>query len=119
MLGRLPACTVSTPQTSPSMPVWVAAGACFSDFNAPPSSRGFVSQATPGNRYFRFGVREHGMAAICNGMAAYGGLIPYCATFLNFISYGIGAVRLSALSGFRVLYIMTHDSIGLGEVGCP
>lgn len=44
------------------------------------------SQETPAGRYFRFGVREHGMAAICNGLAAYGGFIPYCATFLNFIS---------------------------------
>jgi len=65
----------------------------------------------------RFGVREHGMAAICNGLAAYGGLIPYCATFLNFIGYAMGAVRLSALSQFGVIYVMTHDSIGLGEDG--
>ncbi|KAJ1985503.1 Transketolase [Dimargaris cristalligena] len=68
-------------------------------------------------RYFRFGVREHGMAAMLNGMAAYGGVIPFGATFLNFIEYAMGAVRLSALSRFRVLYIMTHDSIGLGEDG--
>ncbi|KAJ3343036.1 Transketolase [Gonapodya sp. JEL0774] len=68
-------------------------------------------------RYFRFGVREHGMAAICNGIAAYGGIIPFGATFLNFIMYAAGAVRLSALSKLQVLYIMTHDSIGLGEDG--
>lgn len=68
-------------------------------------------------RYFRFGVREHAMAAICNGMAAYGGMIPYCATFLNFCGYALGAVRLSALSHLRVLYVFTHDSIGLGEDG--
>ncbi|KXS18818.1 transketolase [Gonapodya prolifera JEL478] len=68
-------------------------------------------------RYFRFGVREHGMAAICNGLAAYGGLIPFGATFLNFIMYAAGAVRLSALSNLHVLYVMTHDSIGLGEDG--
>ncbi|KAJ3396244.1 Transketolase [Lobulomyces angularis] len=68
-------------------------------------------------RCIRFGVREHGMAAICNGIASYGGLIPFAATFFNFISYALGAVRLSALSRFRVLYIMTHDSIGLGEDG--
>jgi len=78
---------------------------------------GDYQKATPFGRYLRFGVREHAMAAICNGLAAYGGLIPYCATFLNFISYASGAVRLSALSKFRVLYIMTHDSIGLGEDG--
>ncbi|KAI3633002.1 hypothetical protein MIR68_009077 [Amoeboaphelidium protococcarum] len=72
---------------------------------------------TFGGRYLRFGVREHGMAAMLNGIAAYGGLIPFGATFLNFIGYAQGAFRLSALSHFRVLYIMTHDSIGLGEDG--
>lgn len=68
-------------------------------------------------RYLRYGVREHGMAAISNGIAAYGGNIPFASTFLNFISYAAGASRLSALSHLRVLYIMTHDSIGLGEDG--
>lgn len=68
-------------------------------------------------RYIRFGVREHGMFAIANGLDAYGLIIPFTSTFLNFISYGIGAVRLAALSHHRVLYIMTHDSIGLGEDG--
>ncbi len=73
--------------------------------------------ATPAGRYMRFGVREHGMASICNGMAAHGGLLPYCATFLNFVGYALGAIRVTALSHFRVLYVMTHDSIGLGEDG--
>jgi transketolase len=68
-------------------------------------------------RYIRFGVREHGMAAVCNGIHAYGGFIPFGATFFNFIGYAAGAVRLSALSKHQVLYIMTHDSIGLGEDG--
>ncbi|KAF9586689.1 Transketolase [Lunasporangiospora selenospora] len=68
-------------------------------------------------RYIRYGVREHGMSAIMNGLDAYGGLIPVGATFLNFITYAWGAVRLSALSGHRVIYVMTHDSIGLGEDG--
>jgi transketolase len=72
---------------------------------------------TPGGRYIRFGVREHGMAAICNGITAHGGIIPYCATFLNFMGYAFGASRLSALSKFGVLYVFTHDSIGLGEDG--
>jgi transketolase len=71
----------------------------------------------PAGRYLRFGVREHGMAAILNGLAAYGGFIPFGSTFLNFINYALGAVRLSALSKERVIYIMTHDSIGLGEDG--
>jgi transketolase len=72
---------------------------------------------TPEGRYLRFGVREHGMVAISNGIFAYGGLRPFCATFLNFVGYCIGAVRLSALSRFGIMYIMTHDSIGLGEDG--
>lgn len=79
-------------------------------------SHDFQAGARTG-RYLRFGVREHAMAAICNGIAAYGGLVPFCATFLNFIGYAFGAVRLSAISHRRVLYIMTHDSIGLGEDG--
>ena len=70
---------------------------------------------TPEGRYLRFGVREHGMAAICNGLFAHGAMRPFCATFLNFIGYAMGSVRLSALSGFGVIYIMTHDSIGQGS----
>jgi transketolase len=72
---------------------------------------------TPEGRYLRFGVREHAMAAICNGLAAHGGVLPFCATFLTFTGYALGAMRLSALSGWPVVYIYTHDSIGLGEDG--
>ncbi|KEY73738.1 hypothetical protein S7711_06314 [Stachybotrys chartarum IBT 7711] len=68
-------------------------------------------------RYVRYGVREHGMGAIMNGLAAYGTILPYGGTFLNFVSYSAGSVRLSALSQVRVLWIATHDSIGLGEDG--
>lgn len=78
---------------------------------------GDFQKQTPAGRYIRFGVREHAMAAICNGMFAHGGVRPFCATFLNFIGYALGSVRLSALSQFGVIYIMTHDSIGLGEDG--
>jgi len=78
---------------------------------------GDFQKDTPTGRYLRFGVREHGMAAICNGLFAYGGIRPFCATFLNFAGYALGSIRLSALSKFGVLYIMTHDSIGLGEDG--
>uniref|UniRef100_A0A0W0FU13 transketolase n=1 Tax=Moniliophthora roreri TaxID=221103 RepID=A0A0W0FU13_MONRR len=67
--------------------------------------------------YIRYGVREHGMGAVANGLAAYGGIIPFVATFLNFVSYAAGAVRLSALSGHQVIWVATHDSIGLGEDG--
>ena len=55
------------------------------------------------------------MVAICNGMFAYGGCRPFCATFLNFIGYALGSVRVSALSRFGIIFVMTHDSIGLGE----
>jgi len=68
-------------------------------------------------RNFRFGVREHGMGAILNGMALHGGLIPYGATFLVFADYMKAAIRLSALSQVGVIYVMTHDSIMLGEDG--
>jgi transketolase len=70
------------------------------------------------NRNIHFGVREHGMAAICNGIGLHNsGLIPYCATFLVFADYMRGAMRLSALSEVGVVYVLTHDSIGLGEDG--
>ena len=70
------------------------------------------------NRNLRFGVREHGMGAICNGIALHGsGLIPYCATFLVFADYMRAAIRLSALAEAGVIYVMTHDSVGLGEDG--
>ena len=68
-------------------------------------------------RYMHYGVREHGMVAIMNGMDAYGGIIAAGGTFLNFVSYAAGAVRLSALSGHGIIIIATHDSIGLGEDG--
>ncbi|KAI5284155.1 Transketolase [Ascosphaera aggregata] len=82
------------------------------DFQPPSTGLGDWS-----GRYLRYGVREHSMAAIMNGLAAYGGLIPAGGTFLNFVSYAAGAVRLSALSRVRTIYIATHDSIGLGEDG--
>jgi transketolase len=72
---------------------------------------------TPEGRNFHFGVREHGMAAIVNGMALHGGIIPYGATFLIFSDYNRPAIRLSALSHIPSIWIFTHDSIGLGEDG--
>ena len=68
-------------------------------------------------RNLRFGVREHGMGGILNGMALHGGLIPYGATFLIFSEYMRPAIRLAALTGQKVIYVFTHDSIGLGEDG--
>jgi transketolase len=70
-----------------------------------------------GNRYMHWGVREHGMAAAMNGMALHGGVIPYSGTFLVFSDYMRPSIRLSALMGVRVIYVLTHDSIGLGEDG--
>ena len=68
-------------------------------------------------RYLHYGVREHGMGAVMNGIALHGGFIPYGGTFLVFVDYMRGAMRLSALMGQRVVYVLTHDSIGLGEDG--
>jgi transketolase len=68
-------------------------------------------------RYIHYGVREHGMAAAMNGLALHGGFVPYGGTFLVFADYMRGAMRLSALMGKRVIYVLTHDSIGLGEDG--
>ncbi len=75
-----------------------------------------VAEDASGN-YMYYGVREFGMAAIMNGVALHGGLIPYGATFLMFMEYARNAVRMSALMKQRVLYVFTHDSIGLGEDG--
>ncbi|CAE6479984.1 unnamed protein product [Rhizoctonia solani] len=82
------------------------------DFQPPSTGLGAFS-----GRYIRYGVREHAMGAIMNGLAAYGGIIPFGGTFLNFVSYAAGAVRLSALSHHQVIWVATHDSIGLGEDG--
>ncbi|EKM96043.1 transketolase [Stutzerimonas degradans] len=75
-----------------------------------------VAEDASGN-YMYYGVREFGMSAIMNGVALHGGLIPYGATFLMFMEYARNAVRMSALMKQRVLYVFTHDSIGLGEDG--
>jgi len=73
--------------------------------------------ADPAGRYVHYGIREHAMSAAMNGLALHGGVIPYGGTFLVFTDYARGAIRLSALMGIRVIYVMTHDSIGLGEDG--
>ncbi|BBK39436.1 transketolase [Allostella sp. ATCC 35155] len=70
-----------------------------------------------GGTYIHYGVREFGMAAAMNGLALHGGIVPYGGTFLVFTDYARPAIRLSALMGARVIYVMTHDSIGLGEDG--
>jgi transketolase len=77
----------------------------------------FFSAEHPGGRNMQFGVREHAMAAIAGGMALHGGTIPYVGTFLTFSDYMRPAMRLAALMELRVVYVFTHDSIGLGEDG--
>ncbi len=77
----------------------------------------FLPGAPPGGRNFHFGVREHGMGGILNGMARHSGVIPYGATFLIFSDYMRASIRLAALTGIRVIYVFTHDSVGLGEDG--
>ena len=75
---------------------------------------------TPGDfsgRYMHYGVREHAMAAVMNGIALHSGFIPYGGTFLVFADYMKAAMRLSSLMGQHVIYVLTHDSIGLGEDG--
>jgi transketolase len=79
-------------------------------------TQGFTAD-NPAGRYIYYGVREHAMAAIMNGMALHGGIVPYAGTFLCFADYSRPAIRLAALMGIRVVHVMTHDSIGLGEDG--
>ncbi len=76
-----------------------------------------MSAADYSGRFIHYGVREHGMAAAMNGMALHGGIVPYSGTFLVFSDYCRPAIRLAALMGQRVIHVMTHDSIGLGEDG--
>ena len=78
---------------------------------------GTFSASDYGGRHMYYGVREHGMAAAMNGMAVHGGVIPYGGTFLTFSDYCRPSIRLAALMGIRMILVMTHDSIGLGEDG--
>src|SRR5712691_10303366 len=85
--------------------------------NTKPKGMPVLSAANYGGRFVHYGVREHGMAAAMNGMALHRGVIPYSGTFLVFSDYCRPAIRLAALMGERVIHVMTHDSIGLGEDG--
>ena len=85
--------------------------------NTKPKGMTVLSAADYGGRFIHYGVREHAMAAAMNGMALHGGVIPYSGTFLVFADYCRPAIRLAALMGIRVIHVMTHDSIGLGEDG--
>ena len=85
--------------------------------NTKTSNSKIINSKNFGGNYIHYGVREHGMAAVMNGLALYGGLIPYGGTFLIFSDYCKPSIRLSALMGLKVIYIFSHDSIGLGEDG--
>jgi transketolase len=85
--------------------------------NTRPKGMVALTAANPGGRFIHYGVREHGMAAAMNGMALHGGIIPYSGTFLVFSDYARPSIRLAALMGLRVIHVLTHDSIGLGEDG--
>jgi transketolase len=85
--------------------------------NTRPKGLAVLSAADYGGRFIHYGIREHGMAAAMNGMAQHGGVIPFSGTFLVFSDYCRPAIRLAALMGQRVIHVMTHDSIGLGEDG--
>jgi len=85
--------------------------------NTRPKGMTILSSKDYAGRFIHYGVREHGMAAAMNGMALHGGVIPYSGTFLVFSDYCRPSIRLAALMGERVIHVMTHDSIGLGEDG--
>jgi transketolase len=101
---KLPDLIGGSADLTPSTKTWIDGSPAF-------------SAETPEGRNFHFGVREHGMGALVNGMALYPGIIPYGATFLVFSDYMRGAVRVSALSHMNSIWVFTHDSIGLGEDG--
>ena len=103
---------------NPAMPELIGGSADLTGSNN--TKAGGIAPFTaddPAGRYIYYGIREFGMAAAMNGMALHGGVIPYGGTFLVFTDYARGAIRLSALQQARVIYVMTHDSIGLGEDG--
>ncbi len=85
--------------------------------NTKTKSSTVVNKSNYAGNYVNYGVREHGMAAIMNGMALHGGIIPYAGTFMQFADYSRPSIRLAALMKQRVIHVLTHDSIGLGEDG--
>jgi transketolase len=102
---------------APNLPALVGGSADLAESNLTDIAGGGELTATEVGRNLRYGIREHGMGAISNGLAAHGGLRPFCATFLVFSDYMRPSVRLAALMGLPVVYVWTHDSIGLGGDG--
>jgi transketolase len=112
------ACEFALESLIPAVPEMVGGSADLTGSNnTRTKSMKAMSAADYSGRFVHYGVREHGMAAAMNGMALHGGIIPYSGTFLVFSDYCRPAIRLAALMGKRVIHIMTHDSIGLGEDG--
>ena len=104
LVPKLPELIGGSADLTPSNDTWIKSSIDF-------------QKGTPENRNFHFGVREHAMGTIANGMSIFGGVIPFTATFLVFSDYMRPAVRLSALSHYPSIWVYTHDSIGLGEDG--
>ena len=102
---------------APVVPELIGGSADLSESNLTDIHEGGRFTATESGRNISFGVREHAMAAIVNGISYHGGLIPFGATFLTFSDYMRGAMRLAALAGLGSIFVFTHDSIGLGEDG--
>ena len=101
---------------APALPNLIGGSADLtgSNLTLPELTKDFQHESRDG-RYIRFGVREHPMTSIGNGFCYHGGLRAYVATFLIFAGYALGAIRVGALSHLPLLYVLTHDSIGLGE----
>lgn len=105
-------------QLIPAIPSMVGGSADLTGSNnTKVSSSTIIDRNDYSGNYVNYGVREHGMAAAMNGMTLHGGIIPYAGTFLQFADYARPAIRLAALMKQRVIHVMTHDSIGLGEDG--
>jgi transketolase len=100
-----------------SVPELFGGSADLSESNLTDIKGGGEFTADEAGRNIRFGVREHAMGGICNGISYHGAVMPYGATFLNFSDYMRGSVRLASLSRLHVIYVWTHDSVGLGEDG--
>ncbi len=112
------ACEFALESLIPALPEMIGGSADLTGSNnTRTKSMKAISPEDFSGRFIHYGVREHGMAAAMNGMALHGGIIPYSGTFLVFSDYCRPAIRLAALMGKRVIHVMTHDSIGLGEDG--
>ncbi len=112
------ACEFALESLIPAVPDMIGGSADLTGSNnTRTKSMPAITPADFSGRFIHYGIREHGMAAAMNGMTLHGGIIPYSGTFLVFSDYCRPAIRLAALMGIRVVHVMTHDSIGLGEDG--